>query len=200
MTRVDFYYSIGSRYAYLAASQLDALERDTGCRIDWHPLNGVRLRAERERDPFQGEPVSGQYEWPYRERDARRWAAFYGIPFVEPRGRLELDPELLALACTAARRLGRVEAVSRALFAAVFEGRITRIDAEECVRQAAACGLEATAFERELGATETADALDATLRAAHAAGVFGVPTWIVGGELFWGNDRLPLLRHQLLRG
>ncbi|NES17520.1 MAG: hypothetical protein F6K41_00835 [Symploca sp. SIO3E6] len=40
--------------------------------------------------------------------------------------------------------------------------------------------------------------LDASLERALDAGVFGVPTFIVSGELFWGNDRLVLLRHYLL--
>src|SRR6476660_1441910 len=75
---VDFYYSIGSRYSYLAASQIDALERDTGCHVEWHPLNSHALITGSGRNPFDGAPVSGQYDWSYRERDARRWAAFYG--------------------------------------------------------------------------------------------------------------------------
>lgn len=66
MRTVDFYYSIGSRYSYLAATQLIALEQETGCHIQWHPINSVRLIAQRGINPFQGEPISGQYEWSYR--------------------------------------------------------------------------------------------------------------------------------------
>ena len=75
MTTVDFYYSIGSRYSYLASSQIAALERETGCRVVWHPLNSTTLISRRGANPFEGPPVSGQYDWSYRERDAKRWAA-----------------------------------------------------------------------------------------------------------------------------
>lgn len=60
---VDFYYSIGSRYSYLASTQIAALEKETGCRVAWYPVNSLRLIDQRGVSPFKGEPVSGQYEW-----------------------------------------------------------------------------------------------------------------------------------------
>jgi 2-hydroxychromene-2-carboxylate isomerase len=199
MSVVDFYYGVGSRYSYLAATQLAALQTDTGCDVDWQPIDSPALRARRGRDPFAGEPLSGQYEWPYRERDAARWAAYYGVPFREPRGRLALDATLLARACTAAKRLAAVEPFSRALFAAVFRDPLERVDAAECVRRAAACGLDAEAFAAALSSPDTEAAMRAATDRALRSGVFGVPTFIVDGELFWGNDRLVLLRHHLRR-
>ena len=81
---VDFYYSIGSRYSYLASTQIAKLEGETGCQVRWHPVNGLDIRKLRGRDPFAGEPLSGQYEWPYRRYDAECWADYYGVPFREP--------------------------------------------------------------------------------------------------------------------
>jgi hypothetical protein len=83
--RVEFFFSPGSRYSYLAASQMALLEEETGCTVDWRPVNGGDIRKLRRRDPFEGEPVSGQYDWSYRERDARFWADYYGIRLREPR-------------------------------------------------------------------------------------------------------------------
>jgi 2-hydroxychromene-2-carboxylate isomerase len=197
MAEVLFYYSIGSRYSYLAASQLHELVEDTGATIDWLPLNSMRLLSERGGGPFRGEPISGQYDWSYRTRDAERWAELYGIPFVETRGRVEFDAEALALTATAAKRLGRIEAVSRALFAAVFDGSTSVVDVNECVRRAESCGLSDVRSELEHPATRKQ--LEHTMKAAHRAGVFGVPAFVVGGELFWGNDRLVLLQRYLER-
>jgi 2-hydroxychromene-2-carboxylate isomerase len=81
---VEFFFSPGSRYSYLAASQMPSLERETGCRVDWRPVNGSDIRSLRGRDPFAGDPASGQYEWSYRRADAERWASYYSIPFREP--------------------------------------------------------------------------------------------------------------------
>jgi 2-hydroxychromene-2-carboxylate isomerase len=205
MKIVDFYYSIGSRYSYLAATQIDALQQATGCHVEWHPVNSVRLISQLESSPFEGKPVSTQYEWTYRELDAQRWAKLYGIPYLEPRGRVDFDSELLAQACTAAKRLGKVEAYSRSqsvgfaqsLFAAMFQDALAKIDDRECIVRAEACGIDVVDFQVALRSPETLTQLDRTIDSAVRAGVFGVPTFIVDGEIFWGNDRLVLLRHYL---
>ncbi|MGH7859961.1 MAG: 2-hydroxychromene-2-carboxylate isomerase [Candidatus Binatia bacterium] len=200
MATVDFYYSIGSRYSYLASTQITALERDTGCRVQWHPLDSTALIARRGRSPFTGPPISGQYKWPYRELDAKRWAALYGAPFDEPRGRVEFDPQTLALAATAAKRLGQVAPYSRQLFAAVFVDPVTCVDLSECARRAEACGIAVERFRAAMESSAAQEELEATVERALGAGVFGVPTFLVEGELFWGNDRLVLLRHRLRPG
>ncbi|MGH6904021.1 MAG: DsbA family protein, partial [Geminicoccaceae bacterium] len=128
---VDFFYGIGSRYSYLASTQLDRLAAETGCRLRWRPLYSGDLFAARGRDPFAGQPVSGQYEWAYRRRDAERWAAYYGVPYREP-GDVRFDPRGLALACTAAAALGAVEAFSRRLFRALFVDGASPLDEAAC--------------------------------------------------------------------
>jgi 2-hydroxychromene-2-carboxylate isomerase len=196
---VEFYYAIGSRYSYLAATQIPALKRDTGCEVRWQPINSRALMERRGADPFKGPPVSGQYDWRYRELDAQRWAALYGVPFVEPRGRVDFDPELLARAAVAAKLLGHGEAYSLDLFSAMFvERSVTRLDRDECIRRAARYTLRQNAFTEELETSSTLDALHATLVQALDHGVFGVPTFVCSGQLFWGNDRISLLRHFLL--
>jgi 2-hydroxychromene-2-carboxylate isomerase len=197
MKTVDFYYSIGSRYSYLAATQIDALQQATGCHVEWHPVNSVRLISQLESNPFAGKPASTQYEWTYRELDAQRWANLYGIPYIEPRGRVEFDSELLAQACIAAKRLGKVEKYSRSLFAAMFQDSLAKIDDRECTICAEACGIAAADFQDALRSPATIGQLDQTINTAVQAGVFGVPTFIVDDEIFWGNDRLVLLRHYL---
>jgi 2-hydroxychromene-2-carboxylate isomerase len=198
MATVHFYYSIGSRYSYLAATQIKSLQQETGCDIEWHPVNSVRLMAQREKNPFEGQPVSGQYEWAYRELDAKRWADLYGVPYYEPRGRVSFDTELLAKACTTAKHFGQVAEYSCLLFAAMFQEAVsTTIDEQTCLRQAEACGIAAADFRSVLAAPKTVHQLDNTIQQAVVAGVFGVPTFVTSNQLFWGNDRLVLLRHHL---
>jgi 2-hydroxychromene-2-carboxylate isomerase len=197
IVNIDFYYSIGSRYSYLAATQIDRFKQQTGCQVEWHPINSVRLISGRECSPFAGKPVSGQYEWTYRELDAKRWAKLYGVPFVEPRGRVHFDSELLARSCTAAQQFGKVEEYSYLLFAAMFQGERSQIDRQVCIDYAELCGISALDFQMALMSPATTARLDETINRAHHAGVFGVPTFIALDELFWGNDRLVLLRHLL---
>ena len=50
--RVEFFFAPGSRYSYLAASQVPALERETGCTVEWRPVSGTEIRSFRGRDAF----------------------------------------------------------------------------------------------------------------------------------------------------
>jgi 2-hydroxychromene-2-carboxylate isomerase len=192
---VDFYYGLGSRYSYLASTQLARIEAETGCRFHWHPLASGALMALRGGQPFRGRPVSGQYEWPYRQYDAEAWAEYYGVPYREPVA-FRADPKFLALAATAAKRLGAVEAYSRRLFRAIFV-EATAVNEDQVIDFAEDAGLEAQAFRTHLEDPATAELHEAALQAAHRRGAFGVPTFFVGKRLFWGNDRLPLVAHAL---
>ena len=192
---VDFYYGPGSRYSYLASTQLDRIAAETGCRFDWHPVASGALMRLRGGRPFRGEPISGQYEWPYRQRDAEAWAAYYGLPYREPVD-FRVDPAYLAVAATAAKQLGVVEAYSRRRFEAIFvEGRaLAEADLTDLAGDA---GLDAAAFRAQLDDPATAENHEAALQAAHRGGAFGVPTFFLGEQMFWGNDRLVLLEHAL---
>ncbi len=192
---VDFYYGLGSRYSYLASSQLDRIATETGCRFEWHPLKSGALQKLRGGSPFHGAPVSGQYEWPYRQRDAEAWAAYYGVPYREPVD-FRVDPAYLAVAASAAKRLGAVEAYSKRLFQAIFvEGRV--VAETDMTGFAAEVGLDAAAFRAQLDDPATAALHEAALQAAHRRGAFGVPTFFLGAQMFWGNDRLVLLEHAI---
>ena len=195
---VEFFYGVGSRYSYLASTQLERLAAETGCRIRWRPLFSGDLFAARGVDPFAGAPVSGQYDWAYRRRDAERWAAYYGVPYREPDD-VTFDPRRLALGCTAAARLGAVEPFSRRLFRALFVDGISPLDDGACAKLAREVGLDQAAFRRALEQPETAADLAATVEEAAARGLFGVPSFVVGDEIYFGNDRLALLRHALLK-
>jgi 2-hydroxychromene-2-carboxylate isomerase len=194
---VDFFYGLGSRYSYLASTQLDRLTAETGCRVHWRPLFSGDLFAARGRDPFAGEPVSAQYDWGYRRRDAERWAAYYGVPYREPDD-VVFDPRRLALACTAAARLGAAEAFSRCLFQALFVDGVSPLDGAACAAVAPRIGLDPIRFRQMLADRDTAGQLAATVDKAVARGVFGVPSFALGEEIYFGNDRLVLLRHALL--
>jgi 2-hydroxychromene-2-carboxylate isomerase len=194
---VWFYYSVGSRYSYLASTQVRKLERETGCEVLWRPLYSVDLYELRGANPFEGESVSGQYDWAYRRYDAECWAEYYGVPYKEPRGAVEFDPRLLARTCAASDALGAARPYSESMFEAIFAEGLPEIGEEECLRRAEAVGLSGEAFARELASPGPERRLAETAAEAHSAGAFGVPTFVVDDRMFWGNDRLVLVRHYL---
>jgi len=191
---VEFFFSPGSRYCYLAGSQLPRISSRTGCRFEWHPVRGTEIRLLRGRDPFQGEPVSGQYDWTYRRRDAEMWARYYGIPFREPPSH---DFDLLARAAAAAKRLGAAEPYGWALCNSVYGSEAWPLDRQHCTQLAEKVGLARSLFDRALDDPATGDLLTRNARDAHDHGAFGVPTFFFGGVMYWGNDRLVLLEHAL---
>ena len=77
---VDFYFALNSRYSYLAATQIAALEDECGAEVTWRPLDFDLLMVTRKWDPFSGAPTSGQYDIAYRRKDVARWAKYYDVP------------------------------------------------------------------------------------------------------------------------
>jgi 2-hydroxychromene-2-carboxylate isomerase len=195
MVTIDFFLGIGSRYSYLAASQLERIEARHDCRFVWKPIASGALMDRRDGNPFRAAPVSGQYDWGYREYDARCWANYYGIAFREP-FEFRTDPAALALACLAADRQRALVPCCRLLQRLIFvEGTV--IDDGVISGLAARLGLSPQAFRRDLDAPETRARHDSLLDEAEARGAFGVPTFFLSDRMFWGNDRLVLLEAAL---
>ena len=193
----DFYYSPGSRYSYLAATRIARIERGAGAVFNWLPLQSSRLIGRGGKDPFAGEPLSGQYDWDFRRRDAEAWAAYYGVPFRESHGRLSFDEELIARAALAAKKQDAVVAMSLRLFAMVYEDDRTALDADDYIAAAEALGLDGARYARDLMSRELGGENTASIGEAARRGAFGVPTFFVGERMFWGNDRLPLVEAAL---
>jgi len=195
MTTVDFYLGLGSRYSYLAASQIGRLEARHGCRFAWKPIASGALIDRRGANPFRESGGAGPYDWAYREYDAKAWAAHYGIPFQEPAAST-VEASVPALACLAAERQGALVPCCRRLFALIFaEGTV--VDDHAIDALPARLGLDPAVFRRDLAAPETRARHEALIDEAHARGAFGVPTFFLDGRMFWGNDRLPLLEAAL---
>ena len=192
---IDFYFGLGSRYSYLASTQIERIEAQYGCGVVWKPISSAALMALRGSNPFQSGPVSGQYDWGYREYDAKRWAAYYGVTFREPQP-LAVDPARVALAALAAEAEGALVPCCRAIFAMTYVEHAV-IDEAALLSLPARLGLDPEGFRVRMDAPETRARHDAVVAEAHRRGAFGVPTFLLGDRMFWGNDRLVLLEAAL---
>ncbi|WP_282609266.1 2-hydroxychromene-2-carboxylate isomerase [Pelagibius sp. Alg239-R121] len=196
---VPFYFGLGSRYSYLASTQLERIEHQTGCRFEWFSLQSGELirRANGGHSPFGEAAPSGQYDWDYRQRDAEAWARYYDVPYREPRD-FRMDPADLARACWVADRHGQLQSMSRRIFEAVFVENLA-VSRDLLTDFAMAIGLDRQDFINALDSSSVITKHEAVLQRAIGNGVFGVPSFLVDGQLLWGNDRLPLLEHALKR-
>ncbi|MEM7098814.1 MAG: DsbA family protein [Pseudomonadota bacterium] len=195
-----FYFSTGSRYSYLAMSQLPRIEQRYGVTFDWVPVNGKRIRSLRGADPFLGPPLSGQYDWDYRERDAKAWADFYGVVYNEPE-QIDFDVECLLRGIIAAAKQTDIRpyawALAQAVFALQADLRSIEVTQQLVERIARECGLNVPRLVEDCHHPNTQLQLEENCREAVARGAFGTPTVFVGEEMFWGNDRLGLLEFRL---
>lgn len=200
MKTVEFYYDLVSPYSYLAQTQLWGLAEGLGAEVVLRPmlLGGVH-RATGNQAPIETPPKAA-----YQERDLWRWAAVYGVPFRLP------DPfpfrTLKTMrACAFCERDGGLEEFTRAAFRLYWEeggGPVgTGGDEDEPVREAARrAGLDPERVLEGAGRPEAKEGLKLATGAAVERGVFGAPTFFVGGDMFFGNDRLHFVEAVLRAG
>jgi 2-hydroxychromene-2-carboxylate isomerase len=190
---VDFYFGPGSRYSYLASTQLDGIAARTGAHFRWRPTFSPDLMRAAGLPTLADRPQTGQYDRTYRDRDTLRWAALYGVAFSDP----DVDFEQwrrISHALVAAGDL--VEALARIFFIASFAQGDPPRDDDALARLAARVGIDD--LLARLDAPDIEARAGAIVEEAVAAGAFGVPSFVADGALFWGNDRLVLLEHHLM--
>ena len=184
--RVSFYFDLGSPYAYLTAERISGLFTDAELeQPEWRPilLGGLFKRFGRDSWANGPERAEGIAE-------VERRAAVLGLP-----GIVWPDPwpgnTLFAMrAATFAKQTGRTVAFALAAFRQAFAAGRDLSQPDNVLIAAAACELHPRAL---LKAAET-EAVKRGLREAtdEAAelGVIGVPSLLVGDEVFWGDDRV----------
>lgn len=186
MKRVIAYFDYASPFSYLAHGML---ARAPGLAVEWRPiyLRGLETFAN-------GVPY-GAAKMAYLARDLARCAEHEGVP-LSPPVTFPLDGLHALRASLVARERGAFDAYHAAAFRAAWAEQ-RDIGSKEIV-----AGLLAEAIGEpagpELVASFSSDAIKQKLRAETAAaaarGVFGVPAFLVGDELFWGHDRLDYVR------
>lgn len=185
---VRIWLGCGSRYSYLAATQVAGLEARTGWRFDPWPVASPDLirAAYGGKSPFVAPTPGTVYDPAWRDEDAARWAAFYGVPYHAPTVAPE-DARALACLCWRAEGAQARWALVHAIYDALFAHRQTVAEV-----------LEAQVDRAGLVPAEAGQARhQAAMAEAQALGIFGVPTVDTGDALFWGNDRLVLVEHHL---
>jgi 2-hydroxychromene-2-carboxylate isomerase len=191
---VEFYFDVGSPAAYLAWTQLPGIARAAGVEIEYRPLllGGV-FQATGNKSPMEV-PAKGQY----MVDDLQRFARRYGVPYAHnphfPINTLTLMRGATGLQMReAARMIPYVDTVFRAIW-------VEAKDMNDPATVAAVLRQADFDPERLLAlASDPAvkDRLKAVTQEAVARGVFGAPTFFVGKEMFWGQDRLDFVKEAL---
>lgn len=187
MTPLEFWFDFASTYSYPAAMRVDALAREAGVRIDWRPfLLGPIFQAQGWNDsPFNLQAAKGRYMW----RDVERVCQQHGIAWLKP-SQFPRNGLLAARVACAHAGADWVPDFIRAVFSANFAHDQDIADPAVIGACLSALGLDTELLLTTAQSPEAKAALRAQSDQAAALEIFGAPFFRVGGEHFWGNDRL----------
>jgi 2-hydroxychromene-2-carboxylate isomerase len=190
--RLEFFFDYVSPFVYLANSQLAALVERTGAELVYRPflLGGV-MQATGNSPPF-AVPAKGKYVG----IDAQRWAKHYGIP-MEPNPHFPIKTVLPNRAALVLLAEGGFAEFHEGMFRAIWSEGANAGDPEVLTGILEKAGLDAAHVIARASDPTIKDELKANTAEAVERGAFGAPTFFVGDELFWGNDRLHFVEEAL---
>lgn len=194
MADVDFFFDFISPYTYLARTQLDAVAARTGARFKTWPIHIIKLMKIVGNSPTT---VLCNNKRNYAGQDLARWSARYQVPFQFNPHVMQGDHSLTLRGALVAQELKLEEQYNRAVFSAFWTDAVNVTDRGEVVRYLEAAGLDGSSILNKAEEPEYAKRLESNTQLAAERGVFGSPTFIIGDDLFFGNDRLDFLEARL---
>lgn len=194
---IDFYFDFASPYGYIAAQAIDALAERHGRTVNWHAivLDANFQSLERIRIP------SSVMRSDYIRRDVERLAVYMDVPYKTPSS-LGLHTEMAArlFHWFNDRDPEQGRTFARSVFKAYFVDDRNIAQAEVLQELCSTEHISPNELQALANDSATRARLKAEIDLAEARGVFGSPFFIVEGERFWGNDRLPQLERWLASG
>ncbi len=191
---LQIFYGISSPWAYFGAQKAVAIARDNGARVRLRPIRIIEANGG---IPLRKRPDARQL---YHEVELRRWREFLGMPLnLKPKFYPCRTIEPAAQAVIALQNAGLDAiafsfAVQRALWAEERD-----IADPETLRAIAisTAGTDAAALVVDPPPDEIVEEWHENLAEAERFGIFGTPTYVIGKELFWGQDRLDFVDRAL---
>jgi 2-hydroxychromene-2-carboxylate isomerase len=190
----EFWFDFGSPAAYLASTQIAGIESATGARAVYKPmlLGGV-FQATGNHSPA-AIPAKGSYIFGDFSRFARR----YGVPLtVNPHFPINTLLLMRGAAGLQMREPGRFMDYCRAMFSAIWVESLNMNDPAVVGMALHKAGFDPQALLALANDPAVKDALKATTQEAVERGVFGAPTFFVGDQMFWGQDRIDFVKEAL---
>lgn len=195
MRTITYYYAPISGFAYLGERRLMEIARRAGAEVAFRPIDIQRIFQAAETVPPGKQP---QARLSYRLMDLKRQAERLGLPINPKPKHWPVPAGLAARLIYATGALGQPQhPLSFAILSAVYAGEKDISDPDTLKKILTDLGLDVEAHFEMAETPDIADRFEAGNEAAIAAGVFGSPTYVLDGEMFFGQDRLDLLAWRL---
>ncbi|MBP1883201.1 2-hydroxychromene-2-carboxylate isomerase [Sinorhizobium mexicanum] len=183
---IDFWFSIGSPYTFLAVMRLAEVAERAGVEVRWRPFDAHAIQLDAHDAPFADKPLKAAYMWRDIERRAARFGLPLRLPIPYPLPELEQANRVAMLAAEE----GWCPAYAIATYRRWFVERDPAGSEPNLSASIREAGQDPARVLKQAGSAAMADALGAATREAKEIGIFGSPSFVSDGELFWGHDRL----------
>jgi 2-hydroxychromene-2-carboxylate isomerase len=196
--QIDYYFSTQSPWAYIGHAPFEDVAKANNLKVNYKPVLLVELFSETGGLPLAKRHPARQR---YRMVELQRWRDKRGLKFHLKPKNWPFNPRLCDGAVLAAIEAGQnPEPFLRRAYKAVWEEQLDLGDAATITRLADESGLPGAKLVARAGSDEIGALYDKNRDEAIAADVFGSPSWVLDGEVFWGQDRIELLADALKSG
>jgi len=199
MAKLDFFFDCSSPWTYLAFTRIHDIAARTRTEIVWKPILVGGIFNEVNRDVYERRANPDPRKAIYYDKDLRDWARLAGIRIGKPPV-FPVRATLVMRAVLAAQEKGKLIEFARAAFEAYW-GALKDVSQPNVVEEIArASDLDPKSLLARAGSDEIKARLRANTDEVIARGGFGSPTMFVNGDdMYFGNDRLPLVEAALAR-
>jgi 2-hydroxychromene-2-carboxylate isomerase len=193
---IDYYFPPQSPWTYLGHERFVRIASEAGAQVRVRPADFAKIFPISGGLPLAKRAPQRQA---YRLVELKRFSQFLAVPMnVQPKF-FPVDPDAAARLIVAVDRADGAETAlkfSGAVFAAVWREERDIANVQVLGELLAECGLPGDRLEQSRDSS-VQQAYEANTQAAIDAGVFGAPSYVVDGEIFWGQDRLDFLQRKL---
>lgn len=198
---IDFYFDFSSPYAYLGSTRIEAVAKKHSRTVNWHPVLLGAIFKISGQAPLTSYPLKGDYALHDFNRSAREHNIAYKLPDPFPIGAVAASRACCWLKASEDTAINnKLTAFVHAVFKAYYVDGINISELDEVLAIANTVGINREALASGLTDQTIKDALKAAVDQAIEIGVFGAPTSVVDGEMFWGSDRIDQIDRWLSRG
>jgi len=188
MKEIEFWFSIGSTYTYLTVKRLPEIEKKNNIKFIWKPFSVRAIMIEMENVPFTPLPKKNKSD--YMWRDIQRRAKFYGfdanVPAPYPLSEFDLANQIAVLGMNEKWFNDYVIITYNRWFMEGLEPAI-QPNLSQILNK---IGLNEKEIIEKAKSDEIKKLYDDLTNEAKSKKIFGSPTFIIGNEVFWGDDRL----------
>lgn len=197
MKQLEFWFDFGSPNSYFAYKVLPEIEQRLGISFVRRPaLLGGIFKATGNQSPlfaFAGIPAKMDYS----RQEMMRFVRHHGLSDFTMNSHFPVNTLMAMRGASAAEMAGELDAYTACVMKAMWEDNIKADDPEALIGVIADAGLDADYYGEKVGDPAVKSALMAATQEAIDRGMFGVPTFFVGDEMFFGKDSLAAVEKEI---